>query len=198
MKTQVTGPSPTLWTVHLPALNTYYAFESQAQAQADINQHNYGTLLAPTGYSGTSTYESGAPSQVAVAVRPANPPGGGSSQRGNIRVQATQIPGGCRLTIDSCHQAVGDVIAMTIQAMVGSTPMAIFSLPPAGVSNPSGYRGQVIYDLNYALMTQQIRAANIPVDIVPGMRLAVFANWPSGHTWGGLNSDRPGGAFVAP
>lgn len=119
--------------------------------------------------------------------------GAGQVSRGFIRVDATPIPGGCRIQVDSFHQVANDRVTLYLVAEVLDPQtnqlraVTLSLLANNDVLNPGGYRGTNYFDVKYDDIDKFLQARNPALKINPGQTtLAVSARFASGHQAGGF------------
>ncbi len=129
-------------------------------------------------------------------------PADGAVARAFIRTDATPIPGGCRLNVQSFHKQKDDKVTLWLLAEVLDTEtkqlrtITLSVLAKDEVLNPGSFRGDLHYDINYDDVNKFLQARNPKLKLNPGhTSLAVAARWSNGHQAGGFGR---GGVFRLP
>ncbi|MCC6808158.1 MAG: hypothetical protein IT381_12100 [Deltaproteobacteria bacterium] len=128
--------------------------------------------------------------------------GNGPVGRGFVRAEATPIPGGCRLKLNSFHGSHNDSLTVWLLAEVLDKKtnqlrtITLSVLAQNANLNGTTYRGEHYFDLDYAEINKFLQARNPALQIAPGTtELAVAAQWSIGHQAGGFGR---GGNFRLP
>lgn len=127
---------------------------------------------------------------------------GGRVSRGFIKTDATPIPGGCRLHVESFHGNHNDSVTLYLLAEVLDTKtnqlrtVTLSVLANGENLNGTSYRGNSYFDISYDDINKWLQAKNPALKITPGStNLAVAARWSIGHQAGGFGR---GGVFRLP
>ncbi len=156
------------------------------------------------GLSGTPNRATGTANRFAREVAFDTYTGVGSSPvaRGFIRCEATAIPGGCRLNVQSFHSAKHDKLSLYLVAEVldqKSNQMRTVVLSVLSKDedlNGDTFRGNTYFDISYDEVNKFLAARNPNLKITPGLTtLAISAVYGSGHNAGGFSR---GGTFRLP
>jgi hypothetical protein len=122
--------------------------------------------------------------------------------RGYLRCDATAIPGGCRVHVETFHSGKDDKITLYLMAEVLDTKtnqlraITLAVLANAEVLNAGSYRGERYFDVSYADINRYLQARNPALKVSPGAtNLAVAGSWPQSHQAGGFSR---GGIFRLP
>jgi|GEM_PF-1976694 len=128
--------------------------------------------------------------------------GDGRVARGFIKCDATPIPGGARLHVETFHAAHNDQMTMYLQAEVLDTKtnqmrgITLAVLSDKANLNGNTYRGNCYFDIKYDDVNKYLQQFNPNLKLNPGTtQLAVAARWGTGHNAGGFGR---GGAFRLP
>lgn len=129
-------------------------------------------------------------------------PAGGRVSRGFIKTDATPIPGGCRLHVESFHGNHNDsvtlyLLAEVLDAKTNQLRTVTLSVLANGENlNGQTFRGNTYFDISYDDVNKWLQAKNPSLKITPGAtNLAVAARWSIGHQAGGFGR---GGVFRLP
>ncbi|MBI1944484.1 MAG: hypothetical protein HYS27_02240 [Deltaproteobacteria bacterium] len=129
-------------------------------------------------------------------------PSGGRVGRGFIKTDATPIPGGCRLHVESFHGNHNDsvtlyLLAEVLDAKTNQLRTVTLSVLANGENlNGTTYRGNTYFDISYDDVNKWLQAKNPALKLTPGAtNLAVAARWSVGHQAGGFGR---GGVFRLP
>lgn len=127
---------------------------------------------------------------------------GGRVGRGFIKTDATPIPGGCRLHVESFHGNHNDSVTLYLLAEVLDTKtnqlrtVTLSVLANGENLNGTTYRGNTYFDISYDDVNKWLQQKNPALQITPGVtNLAVAARWSIGHQAGGFGR---GGVFRLP
>lgn len=119
--------------------------------------------------------------------------GAGPVERGYLRCQASPIPGGCRVEVQTFHHNQNDALTLFLQAEVLDTQksqlhtITLAVLAKEENMNGAAYRGSASFDLSYDAINKFLQARNPALKITPGTTtLAVAGLWPGGHQAGGF------------
>ena len=128
--------------------------------------------------------------------------GDGRVSRGFIKTNATPIPGGARLHVESFHGNHNDAVTLWLLAEVLDTKtnqlrtVTLSVLANGENLNGTSFRGNNYFDISYDDVNKWLQARNPGLKITPGStNLAVAARWSVGHQAGGFGR---GGVFRLP
>ncbi len=131
-----------------------------------------------------------------------NGTGEGPVSRGFVRCDASPIPGGCRLHVESFHGNHNDSITLYLLAEVldektNQLRTVTLSVLANGENlNGQSFRGNTYFDISYDDVNKWLQQRNGALHVTPGSTtLAVAARWSVGHQAGGFGR---GGVFRLP
>lgn len=128
--------------------------------------------------------------------------GAGPVSRGFVKVEASPIPGGCRIKLNTFHGQYNDslnvyLLAEVLDKKTNQLRTVTLSVLAQGANfNGSTYRGEQYFDLDYNDINAFLKSKNSSLQITPGTtELAIAAQWAIGHQAGGFGR---GGNFRLP
>ncbi len=129
--------------------------------------------------------------------------GAGAVARGFLRVEATPLPAGARLHVQTFHMQHNEQLTLYLLAEVLDLktnqlrPITLSVLTQAENLNHASFRGNTYFDIAYDDLNRYLKARNPNLEVVPGhTTLAVAARWGNnGHQAGGFSR---GGTFRLP